>query len=58
MSITPRNDQVIEDISSRQKSFYISLGLHKLNEQQDCFLQKEARVCISNAFVLEDSMFK
>ena len=25
---------------------------------QDCFLQKEARVCISNAFVLEDSMFK
>ena len=25
---------------------------------QDCFLQKEARVCVSNAFVLEDSMFK
>ena len=25
---------------------------------QDCFLQKEARVCVSNAYVLEDSMFK
>ena len=25
---------------------------------QDCFLQKEARVCVSNAFVLDDSMFK
>ena len=28
------------------------------NNKQDCFLQKEARVCVSNAFVLEDSMFK
>ena len=26
--------------------------------QQDCFLQKEARVCVSNAFVIEDSKFK
>ena len=26
--------------------------------KQDCFLQEEARVCVSNAFVLEDSMFK
>ena len=25
---------------------------------QDCFLQKEARVCVSNAFVIEDSKFK
>ena len=25
---------------------------------QDCFLQKEARVCVNNAFVLEDSKFK
>ena len=25
---------------------------------EDCFLQKEARVCVSNAFVLEDSMLK
>ena len=25
---------------------------------QDCFLQKEARVCDSNAFVIEDSKFK
>ena len=25
---------------------------------QDCFLQNEARVCVSNALVLEDSMFK
>ena len=29
-----------------------------LKLKQDCFLQKEARVCVSNAFVLEDSMFK
>ena len=28
------------------------------NTKQDCFLQKEARVCVSNAFVLDDSMFK
>ena len=26
--------------------------------KQDCFIQKEARVCISNAFVIEDSKFK
>ena len=26
--------------------------------KQDCFLQKEARVCVSNAFVLEDGMYK
>ena len=26
--------------------------------EQDCFLQKEARVCVSNAFVIEDSKFK
>ena len=26
--------------------------------KQDCFLQKEARVCVSNAFVLEDSMYE
>ena len=25
---------------------------------QDCFLQKEARVCVSNAFVIEDNKFK
>ena len=30
----------------------------KSNFIQDCFLQKEARVFVSNAFVLEDSMFK
>ena len=29
-----------------------------VQNKQDCFLQKEARVCVSNAFVLEDSMFK
>ena len=28
------------------------------HNKQDCFLQNEARVCVSNAFVLEDSMFK
>ena len=28
------------------------------NVTQDCFLQKEARVCVSNAFVLEDSMYE
>ena len=26
--------------------------------KQDCFLQKEARVCVSDAFVMEDSKFK
>ena len=26
--------------------------------KQDCFFQKEARVCVSNAFVIEDSRFK
>ena len=26
-------------------------------DEQDCFLQKEARVCVSNAFVKEDSKF-
>ena len=26
--------------------------------KQDCFLQKEARVCVSNALVIEDSKFK
>ena len=25
---------------------------------QDCFLQKEARVCFSDAIVIEDSKFK
>ena len=30
----------------------------KSMKRQDCFLQKEARVCASNAFVLEDSMFE
>ena len=44
-------------------SFYKQMGApvaEILREQyiQDCFLQKEARVCVSNAFVLEDSMFK
>ena len=32
--------------------------MHGIIKQQDCFLQKEARVCVSNAFVLEDSMYK
>ena len=27
-------------------------------KQQDCFLQKEARVCVSYAIVIEDSKFK
>ena len=26
--------------------------------KQDCFLQKEARVCVSTAFVIEESKFK
>ena len=34
-----------------------SINSH-INLKQDYFLQKEARVCVSNAFVLEDSMFK
>ena len=28
------------------------------NLEQDCFLQKKARVCVSDAIVIEDSMFK
>ena len=32
--------------------------LNRFQNIQDCFLQKEARVCVSNAFVLDDSMFK
>ena len=28
------------------------------NTRQDCFLQKEARVCVSDAIVIEDSKFK
>ena len=27
-------------------------------DKQDCFPQKEARVCVSNAVVVEDSKFK
>ena len=27
-------------------------------QKQDCFLQKEARVCVSDAIVIEDSKFK
>ena len=27
-------------------------------DQQDCFLQKEARVCVSNGFIIEDNKFK
>ena len=30
----------------------------KIAHQQDCFPQNEARVCVSNAFVIEDSKFK
>ena len=30
----------------------------KIAHQQYCFLQKEARVCVSNDFVIEDSNFK
>ena len=30
----------------------------EMNVLHDYFLQKEAKVCVSNAFVLEDSMFK
>ena len=31
--------------------------LLKIREQQDCIIQKEARVCVSNAFVIEDRTF-
>ena len=34
-------------------------GHHKVTQDwQDCFLQKEAKLCVSNAFVIEDSKFK
>ena len=42
--------------SSSSSKFYFQQNT--TIKQQDCFLQKEARVCVSNAFVLEDSMFK
>ena len=34
------------------------LGLVGLYVRQDCFLQNEARVCVSNAFVIGESKFK
>ena len=34
------------------------LEMNQKQKKQDCFLQKEARVCVSNAFVLEDSMYE
>ena len=33
-------------------------GLFPTKEQQDCLIQKEARVCVSNSFVMVDSQFK
>ena len=27
-------------------------------QEQDCFIQKEARVCVSNGLVIEDTKFK
>ena len=32
--------------------------MKKKDKEQDCFLQKEARVCVSNVFITEDSKFK
>ena len=32
-------------------------GRH-FNIKQDCFLQKEARVCVSDAIIIDDSKFK
>ena len=56
-----RFDSSTRDIFCLLVSTRVSLGLtlHDWNSiQQDCFLQKEARVCVSNAFVIEDSKFK
>ena len=39
---------------TRRDEIYLCRTKYK----QDCFLQKEARVCVSNAFVIEDSQFK
>ena len=35
-----------------------SYCFNSISVKQYCFLRKEARVCVSNAFVLGDSMFK
>ena len=35
----------------------VTTGRITLRYLQDCLLQKEARVCVSNAFVIEDSKF-
>ena len=40
------------------KHIFSSTHMHISIKKQDCFLQKEARVCVSNAFVLEDSMYE
>ena len=34
------------------------LPLMQMIKSQNCFLQKEAGVCVSNAFVKKDSKFK
>ena len=46
--------------TDKMKGTYETLqSLYVTNEiKQDCFLQKEARVCVNNAFVIEDSKFK
>ena len=45
-------------LTSQRPDLFSSAQKLKNTSQQDCFLQKEARVCVSNAFVIEDSKFK
>ena len=44
--------------SDRSSNREHCINMYRNNCRQDCFIQKEARVCVSNTFVLEDSMFK
>ena len=47
--------EMIPEIGMRRYGVTRPPSLHM---RQNCFLQKEARVCVSNAFVIEDSKFK
>ena len=46
------------DLGESQQVAFVRLVTSVCKYLQDCFLQTEARVCVSNAFVIEDSNFK
>ena len=45
-------------VAGDRLSIYSRRPIYRSPIKQDCFLQKEAMVCVSNAFVIEDSKFK